>query len=268
MSEGQLLVVGLGPGDRANLTYGAQAALAESEIVLGFRAYLELARDWIPATAEQEPSEITHEVQRATRSIELARQGRRVALVCSGDSGVYALAGLVYEILTGQGWRPGHSPAVRVVPGVSAVNSCAAILGAPLMHDFCTISLSDLLTPWPVIRARIEAAAQADFVICFYNPRSARRQTQLSEARRILLQHRPASTPVGLVRQAYREGQFSQVTTLGELSEWEASVEMNTVVMVGNRSSFALDGLIITPRGYPVGEPDPAKDIDKEEEGQ
>lgn len=252
MEKGKLTVIGLGPGDHANLTFGAQSALQEAEVVIGFRAYIELAREWIPASAELEPSEITHEQARAQRSIELARQGKSVALICSGDSGIYALAGLVLEILAAENWRPGDNPEVKIVPGVSAVNSCGALLGAPLMHDFCTISLSDLLTPWEVIRKRIEAAAEADFVICFYNPRSQKRVTQLSEAREILLKHRPASTPVGIVRQAYREGQFVQVITLGELAEWEKEVEMNTVVMVGNRSSFALDNLIITPRGYKV----------------
>jgi precorrin-3B C17-methyltransferase len=250
--KGKILLVGLGPGDHANLTYAAQAALSEASVIVGYRAYLELAASWLPVEARLEPSEITHELERAQRSIELAQQGQQVALVCSGDSGVYALAGLVLEILAAQGWRPGSNPEVKVLPGVSAVNSCAALLGAPLMHDFCTISLSDLLTPWSVIRARVEAAAQADFVICFYNPRSQKRLTQLSEAREILLQQRPPTAPVGLVRQAYREGQWTQVITLGELAQWEAEVEMNTVVIVGNRSSFALDGLIITPRGYKI----------------
>lgn len=250
--EGKLTLVGIGPGDHANLTFGAHAALEESEVLVGYRAYLDLVRGWLNTAALFEASEITHEIERAQRSIELARQGYKVALVCSGDSGIYALAGLVFELLAAEGWRPGANPAVRVVPGVSAVNSCAALLGAPLMHDFCTISLSDLLTPWPVIRERVEAAARADFVICFYNPRSQKRTTQLGEACQILLQSRPTTTPVGLVRQAYRENQYSAVTTLGEWEQWENDVEMNTVVLVGNRSSFALDGLIVTPRGYAV----------------
>lgn len=251
-THGKLMLVGLGPGDHANLTFGAQAALNQAQIVLGYRAYLDLAKEWLPGNVEIEASEITQEVARAERSVTLARQGKQVALICSGDSGIYGMAGLVFEMLAAQGWRPGSKagPQVEVVPGISAVNSGAALLGAPLMHDFCTISLSDLLTPWPVIRTRIEAAAIADFVICFYNPRSLKRTTQLGEARQILLQHREPTTPVGLVRQAFREGQFVQVISLGDLANWEHAVEMNTVVIVGNKSSFALDNLIITPRGY------------------
>ncbi len=165
------------------------------------------------------------------------------------DAGIYGMSGPVFRVLTDRGWN-GESPAVETVPGVSAMQAAAAVLGSPLMQDFCAISLSNLLTPWEKIRSRLEAAAQGDFVVALYNPRSKRRQTQLLEAREILLKHRPADTPVGIVGDAFRSGQRVMVTTLKELEQAAESVDMVTIVVIGNSTTYLHGGKVITPRGY------------------
>ena len=170
-------------------------------------------------------------------------------MVSSGDSGIYGMAGPVFKVLVDREWD-GEVPGLEVVPGVSAMQAAASLLGAPLMQDFCAISLSDLLTPWETIQRRLEAAALGDFVVALYNPRSRKRSHQLQEARRILLAHRSPQTPVGIVRDAYRPGQGVTLTDLQHLEELVASVDMVTIVVVGNSNTFVDHGHMVTPRGY------------------
>jgi precorrin-3B C17-methyltransferase len=245
--RGKLYVVGLGPGSEALLTPQARAALAKSRVVVGYRTYLELIRPLLEGK-ELLASGMMQEVPRAAAAVERAAAGDTVALVSGGDPGVYGMAGLVHELLRARDWRRDAGIEVEVVPGVMALNAAAALLGAPLMHDFAAISLSDLLTPWELIARRIELAAQADLVIGLYNPRSSRRADRLAEARGILLRHRAPETPVGVVRAAYREGQRVVVTDLLQLLEQE--VDMQSIVLVGNSQTFTFEGAMVTPRGY------------------
>ena len=193
--------------------------------------------------------ELGQELERAARAVELASEGRSVAVVSSGDAGVYGMAGPVFRVLTDRAWD-GANPEVLTIPGISALQSAASLLGSPLMQDFCAISLSDLLTPWETIKRRLEAAAAGDFVVALYNPRSRRRDWQLMEARKILLGSRSGQTPVGLVREAYREGQRTTLTDLARLGEQAAEVDMFTTVIIGNSTSYTLNGKMVTPRGY------------------
>lgn len=242
--SGALLIVGIGPGDPHHMTGRALEALASADVVIGYSGYIDLLRPVLPGL-DYRPSAITQEDLRARTAVELALDGKRVALVGSGDAGVYGLAGLALEHLEA---RDAADLPVEVVPGVTAALSAAALLGAPLGHDFACISLSDLLTPWETIRVRIEAAAAADFVIALYNPRSARRVQPFAEACAILRRHRAPETPVGIVRNAFREEQRVTLTTLACLAE--AAVDMLTTVIVGNRSTRRWRDRLITPRGY------------------
>ncbi|WP_343066734.1 precorrin-3B C(17)-methyltransferase [Dissulfurirhabdus thermomarina] len=242
----RLDVVGIGPGDPAWLPPAAAECLRAAEVVVGYKTYVDLLAPVLRPGQEVHATGMRQEVDRCRFAVDQALSGRRVALVCSGDPGIYALAGLVFEVLR---TRPeGAGLPVRVVPGISALNACAALLGAPLVHDFAVVSLSDLLTPWEVIRRRVEAAAAADFVLVLYNPRSRRRVRQLGEAVEILLRHRPEATPAGVVRRAARGGEEVRVLTLGELAG--ADVDMQTTVIVGNSRTFTWNGRMVTPRGY------------------
>ena len=256
--RGKLYVVGLGPGSPCQLTARARAALAESETVLGYRTYVNLIQELLEGK-EVLASGMREEIARARAAVEAAATGRVVAVVSSGDAGVYGMAGLIYEVLRQGGWHRRGGLEVEVVPGVAALNAAAALLGAPLMHDFAAISLSDLLTPWDVIARRLRLAAEADFVIVLYNPKSTRRSRQLVEAHEILCRCRDVKTPVGIVRRAHREGQEVVVTDLGHLLGHH--VDMLTTIVVGNSTTFSFEGLMVTPRGYatkydlaPVGE--------------
>jgi precorrin-3B C17-methyltransferase len=245
--RGKLLVIGFGPGDEKHITERAKEAIQESDIIIGYKTYVDLIKGFI--TGKQIISTgMTEEVSRAQEAVKQAEQGKKVAVISSGDAGVYGMAGLVYEVLIEKGWKKDSGVEIEVIPGISAINSCAALLGAPIMHDACTISLSDHLTPWNLIEKRIEAAAQADFVIALYNPKSGRRTRQIMEAQKILLKYRSPDTPVGLVKSAYRESQNVVLTNLQEMLEHE--IGMLTTVIIGNSSTFFYDGLIITPRGY------------------
>ncbi|MCK9918278.1 precorrin-3B C(17)-methyltransferase, partial [Microbacteriaceae bacterium K1510] len=191
---------------------------------------------------------MTEEVSRAQEAVRQAESGKKVAVISSGDAGVYGMAGLVYEVLIEKGWTEETGVEVEVIPGISAINSCASLLGAPVMHDACTISLSDHLTPWAQIEKRIEAAGQGDFIIALYNPRSGRRTRQIVEAQRILLQYRSPDTPVGIVKSAYREREQVVITTLEKMLEHD--IGMLTTVVIGNSTTFLYNGKMITPRGY------------------
>lgn len=244
---GKIFLVGLGPGSQAHMTARAREAIAAADLVIGYSTYIKLVADLLDGKDVIRKG-MTEELDRCHEALAAARQGKAVALVSSGDSGVYGMAGPTYEVLLDSGWTPDSDIAVEVVPGASAVNACAALVGAPLTHDFCSISLSDLLTPWPVIAARLQAAAQADFVVALYNPKSGRRTRQIQEARRILLQHRAADTPVALVKSAYRRRQSVQFTTLEQMAEQE--IGMLTTVLIGNSHTVVRHGLMVTPRGY------------------
>ena len=247
MKKGKIYVVGFGPGDGDHITKRAIDALQESEYIIGYKTYVDLIKHLVTAKSIVSTG-MTEEVSRAQDAVKKAEAGGIVSVISSGDSGVYGMAGLVYEVLIEQGWTEKEGIAVEIVPGISAINSCGSILGAPIMHDACTISLSDHLTPWTVIEKRIEAAGMADFVIALYNPKSGRRTRQIVEAQNILLKYRSPDTPVGLVKSAYRENQNVVLTTLSEMLEHD--IGMLTTVIIGNSSTFFYDNKIITPRGY------------------
>ena len=237
-----LYVVGLGPGGSRWMTWEARAALEQAEVLCGYTVYLDLIRGEFP-DKEYFSTHMTQEMERCRAARERARSGRTTALVCSGDAGVYGMAGPVLELAP-------QFPEVeiQVVPGVTAALAGAAVLGAPLMHDFAVLSLSDLLTPWEVIRRRLELAAQGDFVLCLYNPSSRRRRDHLRMACDIVLVHRGPETVCGWVRNAGRAQEEHQVLTLGELRE--AQVDMFTTVFIGSAATRRIGDRMVTPRGY------------------
>lgn len=250
MSEagvGKLLIIGFGPGSFEHITKRAREAIQESDIVIGYNTYVDLIRELISDQAIVRTG-MTEEVSRAQEAVRQAENGKKVAVISSGDAGVYGMAGLVYEVLIEKGWKRNGGVEVEVIPGISAINSTASLLGAPIMHDACTISLSDHLTPWELIARRVEAAGQADFVIALYNPRSGRRTRQIVETQRILLKYRSPDTPVGIVKSAYRDREDIVVTTLARMLDHD--IGMLTTVVIGNSTTVNYDGLMITPRGY------------------
>ena len=244
---GKIMLVGLGPGSHDHLTARARAAIAEADTVIGYSTYIRLVRDLLDGK-EVIKKGMTEELDRAIDAYECAKQGKKVALISSGDAGVYGMAGPTFEILLQAGWRPDTGIEVEIVPGASAINTCAALVGAPLTHDFCAVSLSDLLTPWPTIARRLDAVAYADFVVALYNPKSGRRTRQIEEAQRIFLRHRAPETPVAIVKSAFRPKQRIEFTTLDKMSE--ADIGMLSTVLIGNSNTFVQHGLMITPRGY------------------
>jgi len=246
-AKGILYVVGIGPGASEHTTPAALAAISDAELIVGYTTYIKLVRHLIEGK-EVVKTGMTEEIGRARAAVERARAGGKVALISSGDAGVYGMAGLVFEVLREIGYERGQSPDLRIIPGMTALNSCASVVGAPLVHDFCAISLSDLLTPWPVIARRIEAAAAADFVIGLYNPASGRRTRQIVEAQAIIVRHRAGSTPVALVKSAYRKLQNAVLTDLDSFLEYE--IGMLTTVLVGSSNTFVFEGYMVTPRGY------------------
>ena len=238
-------VVGLGPGDPQFLTAQAQSALEEAEVLCGYPVYLDLVRPYYPEK-EYYATGMTKELDRCRWALETAHSGRTVALVCSGDAGVYGMASPLLELAEGF-----PDVTVEVVPGLTAALSGGAVLGAPLAHDFCVLSLSDRLTPWEVIEKRLAAAAMGDFCMAVYNPSSKGRPDYLARAVRILLQNGKApNTVCGLVRNIGREGQSAQVLTLAQLEQMP--VDMFTTVYIGNRNTRVLQGRMVTPRGYRV----------------
>jgi cobalt-precorrin 5A hydrolase/precorrin-3B C17-methyltransferase len=244
---GQLLLIGTGPGQLDQMTPAAQTAVSCADAVIGYSLYIDLIAPLLHPGQIVEALPITQERQRAERAIELAQWGLTVAVVSSGDCGIYGMAGLVLEELRAQGWD-GKTPSVKVFPGISALQAAASRVGAPLMHDFCAISLSDLLTPWEVIEKRLIAAAQADFVTALYNPRSQTRTQQIATATAIFLKYRDPNTPVALVRSAYRQDEQITLTTLEKLLE--TPIDMLTTVLIGNQSTQTHGDWMITPRGY------------------
>ncbi len=249
-SKGKLHLVGSGPGQLDLLTPDARRALAEASVWVGYGLYLDLLEPLRRPDQLRWDGQLTQERARCQLALDLANQGLTVALVSSGDSGIYAMAGLALELWLAQ--PADGRPAFAVHPGISALQLAAARAGAPLMHDFCTISLSDRLTPWPLIEQRLRAAASGDFVVALYNPRSQGRDWQLERARELLLEGRPPSTPVVLARQLGRAEEQVSIHTLAELPVEQ--VDMLTLVLVGNSTSRSADGWVVTPRGYPGAE--------------
>ncbi|MBF0293827.1 MAG: precorrin-3B C(17)-methyltransferase [Magnetococcales bacterium] len=247
-APGRLLLVSIGPGHPDHLTQRAMLALRQADAVIGYKHYIAQIAQLLAAHQEIIGSGMRQELERCATAWKLAQAGRTVALISSGDVGIYGMAGPAFEVLLAAGWSPDSGVVVEVIPGVSAVNACAALVGAPLTHDFCTISLSDLLTPWPVIVKRLEAAASADFVTALYNPKSSKRTTQIEEARRIFLAHRPPATPVAVVMAACREGESITLTDLANMLH--CPIDMETTVLIGNTASFIGQGRMVTPRGY------------------
>lgn len=252
---GKLFIVGVGPGHHDHMTFRAEEAIAQSDTIVGYETYVNLVKDLIEGKTVYRYA-MTQEVERAQQCIDLARSGRTVSLVSSGDPGIYGMAGLIYETLAQAGWDPaggrdgGGDPAVEVIPGVSALNSCASIVGSPLMTDFAVLSMSDLLVPWEIIEKRVEAAARGDFVIVIYNPASKRRIHQLQDTRSILLRHRRPETPVAIIKGAFRESETVVLTDLQSLPDHADKLGMISTVIVGNSSTYTYKDLMINPRGY------------------
>jgi len=245
--NGTLSIVGIGPGSEKLLTPMAREAIEAADSVVGYKPYID-SLHFVITDQDITANGMTSEVERARVAVEQALSGRKVAVVSSGDAGIYAMGSLVYELLQHNGWNEGDALKVEMIPGVTAATACASLVGTPLGHDSCTISLSDLLTPWELIERRVAAAAEANFAITFYNPRSRRRQDHIRIARDILLKHRDASTPVAIVKDAYREEQVITLSTLGAFVDCEFG--MTAAVIIGNSQSYRFGDKIITPRGY------------------
>ena len=241
-SKGKIYVIGIGPGLPEYRSPASVEAIQASDVIVGYKTYINLIEDLID---EQEVSSsgMRKEIDRCAHVLELAKQGKTVSLVSSGDAGVYGMAGIMLEMAD-------DSVEIEVVPGITAANAAASCLGAPLMHDYAVISLSDLLTDWELIKKRLDHASKGDFVIALYNPRSKGRQTQIVEAREIMMKSKAATTPVGIVRNAKREDQSVRVTTLEEMLNHE--IDMFSMVIIGNQKSYIKDGKMVTPRGYAV----------------
>lgn len=238
-------MVGTGPGNKEHLSPRAKQALEEAEVIVGYRTYLKLVEEMLRGK-EVISTGMTREIERCYLAVHRAGAGQKVVLVSGGDPGIYGMAGLALEVIEREGlW---DKLEVEIVPGITSASAAAALLGAPLMHDFVVISLSDLLTPWPLIEKRLELAAQGDFVVVLYNPASHRRTGQIYRTREILLQHRSSRTPVGIVRNAYREGQEVIITDLENLLNHP--IDMLCTVIVGNSQTRVANGFLITPRGY------------------
>lgn len=238
-----IYVVGLGPGSPGQMTADALAALQKSDVIAGYNTYIDLVREQFPEKRFLS-TPMRKETERCRMALEAARDAT-VSMVCSGDAGVYGMAGLMLELSETYG-----APPIEIVPGVTAACSGAALLGAPLIHDFAVISLSDLLTPWELIERRLDAAGQADFCICIYNPSSVKRVGYLQKACDILLRTRLPDNAAGIVRNVGRPGQEAVVMTLAQLRE--TPVDMFTTVFVGNSQTRLRDGKMITPRGYRI----------------
>ncbi|MDD7740347.1 MAG: precorrin-3B C(17)-methyltransferase [Fusicatenibacter sp.] len=237
-----IYVVGIGPGAYEKMTIEAAGILSDCDVIIGYTVYVDLVREHFPGK-EFLTTPMRKEVDRCRLAFEEAAKGKKVAMICSGDAGVYGMAGLMFELA--DAWPETE---IKVIPGVTAATGGAAVLGAPLIHDFALISLSDLLTPWEKIEKRLLLASEADFVICLYNPGSHKRSDYLEKACSLMMQHKSPSTICGLVSQIGREGESCQVMTLQELAK--TKVDMFTTVFIGNSQTRCIDGHMVTPRGY------------------
>ncbi len=238
----KIYVVGIGPGGYEQMTIQAARIIESCDVVTGYTVYIDLVKDHFPGK-EMLSTPMRREKERCVMAFEEAMKGKTVAMICSGDAGVYGMAGLMYEV--GEAYPDVE---LEVISGVTAALSGGAVLGAPLMHDFAVISLSDLMTPWETIAARLDAAAMADMVICLYNPSSKKRADYLNKACHIIMKHASPDTICGIVRQIGREEESYKLMPLTELADYQA--DMFTTVFIGNSSSKILDGHMVTPRGY------------------
>lgn len=238
-----LYVVGLGPGSQRLMTQEAIQIIKNTHTIVGYATYVRLIEDMLEGK-ELVVTGMRGEIERCQKAIDIAVTGKDVAVISSGDAGIYGMAGLLFELA---GKQSPHVD-IKVIPGVTASIAAAAALGAPLMNDFCHISLSDLMTPWKVITKRVDAAAAADFVICLYNPRSKGRPNNLREALNIILKYKSPDTIVGLGKDVARPKEIDKVMTIETLDETE--VNMTSIVIVGNKNTYVQDGRMITPRGY------------------
>lgn len=243
--KGKVSVVGIGPGDISYMAPVVRDAIEAAEIIIGYRTYIELIESLLEGKQVID-SGMRREIERCQLAIELAEEGKAVVLVSSGDPGIYGMAGILLEVKD----EKKSQVEVEVLPGITAVSAAAASLGAPLMHDFVVISLSDLLTDWEVIKKRIHHASEGDFVITLYNPKSKGRVTQIEEAVEIIAQSRTHNTPVGIVKNAKRVDEQVTISTLGEMLQEE--IDMTTVVIIGNSNTYVSKGKMITPRGYRI----------------
>ena len=240
-----LYVIGIGPGNEEDMTFHAMRALKASQVVVGYKTYIGLIKSHIQGK-EILVNGMRGEVERCRKAIELAKTGKDVAIVSSGDPGVYAMAGLVLEIIANE-----HLDIeIEIIPGITSANAASASLGAPLMHDHAYISLSDLLTDYDLIKKRIDLAAQGDFVICLFNPKSHGRPNHINDARQILLRHKSPDTLVGIVNNAKRQGEKVTITTLEKMIDHP--IDMTTMVVIGNSQTMNYKDYMITPRGYKV----------------
>ena len=250
----KLYIVGIGPGRTDLMTVAAQQAILESDYVIGNTTYLDQIEPLLPGK-KVITSSMGEEITRARHALELASAGNTVSIISGGDAGVYGMAGIVLEIAekecaSAEGADAGAGARIQVIPGVTAANAAASILGSPITSDFASISLSDLLTPWEAIEKRISGAAASDFVIVLYNPKSRNRNTNFARCIEIVRRHRSGSVPVGLVKNAYRDGERAVVTTLERALDYDDFVDMHTTVIIGNSESRIWGERIITPRGY------------------
>ena len=247
LNIGKISVIGIGPGGLDEMTPKARKAIENSEVVAGYNTYIRLIEK-ILGGKKIIGRAMMQEIERSHLAIEEALKGHNVAVISSGDAGVYGMAGLVLEMILDLPEE--NRPQFEIIAGVSAVNAAAAILGAPLMHDFAIISLSDLMTPWELIKNRVRSAAQSDFVIALYNPKSKRRVNQLVEVQKILLEFREKNTPVGIVTNAGRDGESKIISTLENFIREE--INMFSLVIIGNSQTFIKSGFMLTPRGYKI----------------
>ena len=240
--NGKIYVVGIGPGKKADMTFKAYEKMKNSDIIVGYKTYTDLIKEYFPNT-EIRSSSMMKEVDRCLEVLDLAKAGKNVALISSGDAGIYGMAGIMYEII-----NENDNIEVEVIAGVTATNAAAAIVGAPIMHDYVTISLSNLLTDWELIKKRLELSAQGDFIVSLYNPKSKGRTTQIVKAQQIMLKYKSKDTPVAIVRNAGRENEEYEITTLENMLDFE--INMLTIVLIGNSNTYVKNGKMITPRGY------------------
>ena len=240
--NGKIYVVGIGPGKKADMTFKAYEKMKNSDIIVGYKTYTDLIKEYFPNT-EIRSSSMMKEVDRCLEVLDLAKAGKNVALISSGDAGIYGMAGIMYEII-----NENDNIEVEVIAGVTATNAAAAIVGAPIMHDYVTISLSNLLTDWELIKKRLELSAQGDFIVSLYNPKSKGRTTQIAKAQQIMLKYKSKDTPVAIVRNAGRENEEYEITTLENMLDFE--INMLTIVLIGNSNTYVKNGKMITPRGY------------------
>ncbi|WP_288904659.1 precorrin-3B C(17)-methyltransferase [uncultured Porphyromonas sp.] len=241
---GKIYVIGIGPGSERDLTIGARDILGKVDVVVGYKYYFQFVAHYLQPDAECVDTGMRQETARAREAFRFADEGKEVAVISSGDAGIYGMAPLIYEMAE----ELKSDIEIEVLPGISAFQTAASILGAPIGHDFCIISLSDLMTPWAKIERRIIAAAEADFITAIYNPKSVKRYWQIERLRELFLKERDANTPVGIVRQAGREDQEVTYTTLAEFDAEQ--IDMFTMVIIGNSQTFTTRNRMITPRGY------------------